>query len=249
MEESAYIGGVVAGLAFLVAGVRLSRLSLRTGEAPERLLGATFLLWSVSYFVWELPIVLANESMMLPCFVAGRLLNIFGIVTFVLFLRLVFRSQERWAWWLVAGLTLSLLIGFGGSISLGDWEGVDPLGNPWWWMEASASIASVVWMACEGLSQYRMARQRLRLGLCDPLVCNRYLLWGLAGVTWTIWEVSSTAQAIEYQVTQVWSAIMDSLVGGLEVGAIALIWLVFFPPAVYRRWIDRAAPAATATGD
>ena len=66
-------------------------------------------------------------------------------------------------------------------------EGVDPLGNLWWWLEALASVTSVVWMGCEGLSQYRMARQRLRLGLCDPLVCNPYLLWGLAGVTWTIW--------------------------------------------------------------
>jgi len=104
-------------------------------------------------------------------------------------------------------------------------------------------------MSHEGLSQYRLARQRLRLGLCDPLVCNRYLLWGLAGVTWTTWEVAVIAQSIEYRVTQMWSATMDSLVGGLQVGAIALIWLVFFPPAVYRRWIDHAAPAAVATGD
>ena len=45
MEESAYIGGVIAGLAFFIAGFRLVRLSVRTGEAPERLLGATFLVW------------------------------------------------------------------------------------------------------------------------------------------------------------------------------------------------------------
>ena len=248
MEAGAYIGGVIAGLAFLFAGVRLSRLSLRTGEAPERLIGATFLLWSVSYFVWEVPIMLGDESTVMPCFVAGRLLNIFGIVTFVLFLRLVFRSQERWAWWLVTGVTLSLLIGFGGSISVGDWEGVDPLGNPWWWLENLGSNASVIWMGYEGLSHYRMARQRLRLGLCDPLVCNRYLLWGLAGVIWAFWEVASTAQAIEYQVTQVWSATMDSLVGGIEIGVIAMIWLVFFPPAFYRRWINRDVVAGAAEG-
>ena len=68
----------------------------------------------------------------------------------------------------------------------------------------------------------------------------------MQGATWTLWEVASTAQLIEYQVLHVWSATMDSLVGGLEIGAIALIWLVFFPPAVYRRWINRAAPAAMA---
>jgi hypothetical protein len=202
------------------------------------------LVWGFSYFAWEIPIVLTDESLVRPFFVAERVLNDIGVVTFVLFTRLVFRSRERWAWWLVAGITLSQLIGVGGSISVGDWEGVNPLGNPWWWPEALAAIASVVWMGSEGFGQYRMARQRLRLGLCDPLVCNRYLLWGLAGATWTIWEVAATAQLIEYQVIQVWSATMDSLVGGLEVGAIAFIWLVFFPPAAYRRWINRAAPAA-----
>ena len=98
MEEGADIGGVIAGLAFLIAGVRLSRLSLQTGQAPERLLAVTFLVWSVSYFVWEIPIILGSESVTLPCFFAGRLLNDIGVVTFVLFLRLVFRSQERWAW-------------------------------------------------------------------------------------------------------------------------------------------------------
>ena len=39
---------------------------------------------------------------------------------------------------------------------------------------------------------------------------------------------------------------MDSLVGGFEVGAIALIWLVFFPPAVYQRWINRTATLSLA---
>ena len=49
MEESAYIGGVVAGIGFLIAGVRLYRLSVRTSEASERLLGVAFLVWSLSY--------------------------------------------------------------------------------------------------------------------------------------------------------------------------------------------------------
>jgi hypothetical protein len=247
MDESSYIGSVIAGLAFLVAGVRLGRLSLRTREAPERLLGVTFLLWGAAYFVWMLPVALADESMTLPCFAASRLFNVFGVVTSALFMRVVFRSHERWAWWLVAGLTFCLLVGLGGSISVGDWEGVDPY-NPWWWLEKSAAVVSVLWICFEGFSQYRMARQRLRLDLCDALVCNRYLLWGLVGAIWTIWEVAAVVQLIEYQITQVWSATMDLLVGGLEIGAIALIWLVFFPPAAYRRWINRAAVAHTAEG-
>jgi hypothetical protein len=248
VDEGAYIGGLIAGLAYLIMGVRLSRLGLRTGEAPERLLGVTFLVWGVSYLLWALPIALSNEAIAVPCFAAGRLLNDIGVLTSALFMRLVFRSRERWAQWLVAGVALGLLVGLAGSISVGDWAGFDPFVSYWWWLERSAAVVSVLWISFEGFSQYRMARQRLRLDLCDPLVCNRYLLWGVVGATWTTWEVAAIVQSIEYEITQVWSATMDSLVGGLEIAAIALIGLVFFPPAVYRHWINRVDVADAAGG-
>jgi hypothetical protein len=78
------------------------------------------------------------------------------------------------------------------------------------------------------------------------MVCNRYLLWGLTGVVWMVYEFAAVVQHIEYEVTQVWSAPMDAVEGALELTAIALIWLVFFPPTFYRRWIEGAALAATA---
>ena len=53
-------------------------------------------------------------------------------------------------------------------------------------------------------------------------------------------------QQIEYEMTQVWSASMDGVVALVELGAIALIWLVFFPPTFYRNWINRVAPVAKA---
>jgi hypothetical protein len=39
---------------------------------------------------------------------------------------------------------------------------------------------------------------------------------------------------------------MDVLVAGVEIAAIAMIWLVFFPPAFYRSWIHGGAPVARA---
>jgi hypothetical protein len=39
---------------------------------------------------------------------------------------------------------------------------------------------------------------------------------------------------------------MDGLVGMIELTAIALIYLVFFPPAFYRHWINRATPTLEA---
>jgi hypothetical protein len=130
MKESAYIGGVAAGLAFLIAGTRLLRLSVQTGEAPERLLGATFLLWSLSYLFSGLGIALGSESLITPFMFIGHLIVIVSDITFE------------------------------------------------------------------------------RIG--------------------------------------VWSATLDSLVGTLELTAIALIWLVFFPPHFYQRWIDDSVRTALA---
>jgi putative Ca2+/H+ antiporter (TMEM165/GDT1 family) len=247
MEDSAYIGGAIAGLFYLIAGIRLMRLSLRTGETPEQLLGVTMLVWSLSYLTWQLPIALGDDWMSLQLFFAGHISEDIGTITFALFLRLVFRSQERWANWLVATVAGCAVFGVIGSAWVGDWEALLPLSNPWWWLESLAFPITVVWMGFEGLHHYRMARQRVRLGLCEPLVCNRYLLWGLTGVAWTIYQVVMIVQQIEYERTQVWSASIDAAVGVIELVAVALISLIFFPPGFYQRWIDRIASAREVT--
>jgi hypothetical protein len=244
MEDNAYIGGAIAGLVYLVAGFRLVRLSFQTREAPERLLGVTFLVWSVSYLFWQLGIALGNESLVTPFMFIGHLTNEAGDLTFLLFMRIVFRSVDRWALWFVMGLALCTLIGLGGSVWVGDWESTRPLSNPFYWAEIVVGTGLVVWIAAEGLHHYRMARQRLRLGLCDPLVCNRYLLWGLTGVVWFFIDALVIVNDVSFELTGVWPATLDIAIGASELGAIALIWLVFFPPRFYQRWIGDAAGTA-----
>ena len=56
MEGHAYIGELIAGIVYLIAGARLLRLGQRTGELPERLLGATFLAMGVSAVCYVLPV-------------------------------------------------------------------------------------------------------------------------------------------------------------------------------------------------
>jgi hypothetical protein len=248
MEDNAYIGGAIAGFVYLIAGARLIRLSIKTSELPERLLGATFLVWSVSYLFWQLAIALGNESLVTPFLFIGHLAAEAGQLTFLLFMWLVFRRRERWALWLVAGLALCSMIGVGGSIWVGDLESTSPLSNPFYWMEILSGTGLEVWTLAEGFNHYRMARQRLRLGLCDPLVCNRYLLWGLTGLIWTILEVVIVANDIVYELTGVWVATMDYLLAGLELGAIAMIWLVFFPPRFYQQWVGNTAETVQAGG-
>ena len=247
MEIYAYhIGYSVATLVHLIVGVRLFALSARSAQTLDRLLSVAFLFWALSYLIYGVPwILLRDEELIPPGFTFGSMFTLhLGTITFACFTRAVFRNRERWALWLVAGMTACLIVGVAGSVWVGDWEGEYPLSHPWWWVARVGSAAPYVWMGAEGLTQYVKARRRRQLGLCAPRVCNRYLLWGLAGALWLIVEVVEGAEYIVYESTGQWSDPLAALVGLFEAVPSGIIWLVFFPPAFYRRWIDRLATVA-----
>ena len=52
--------------------------------------------------------------------------------------------------------------GVAGSISVGDWEGIRPLSNPWWWLNWTAGAVAMSWVGVEGFIQYPKARQSMR---------------------------------------------------------------------------------------
>ena len=249
MEAVAYLESVIAGLIYLVAGARLYRFSVRTGGAPERLLSVSLVLWGFCFPLYDLPYALLDESMLTPFSFASRIVLHMGTIAFLLFTRKVFRSRERWATWLVAGTIVCLVAGVGGSARVGDWEGFYPLSNPWYWLEWVGRTAPMAWMGIEGFVQYRRARPRRRLGLCDPLVCNRFLLWSLTGMLWVFLELVIIAQNIDYEINQRWTSSLDFAVSLLELLPVVVIWFVFFPPVSYRNWIaNRAAIADAAEG-
>ncbi len=245
MDEFFYTGTAISGLLYLFAGVRLLRLGMRTSEAPEYLLGAVFLLWSLFYYLEILPYLLDDVSLYTPLFFLGRTVTTAATILCALFIRRVFRSEDAWSGWLIAGTAFCSIVGLGGSIAIGDWGGVRPLFNPWYWVEVVGITAPFFWLAAESLGQYGKARRRLRLNLCKPMVCNRYLLLGLAGVVWVVVEVVAVVQNIELQLTQGQSAPLDILLMTTELISITIVWFAFFPPAAYRRWIQRAAPAVS----
>ena len=250
MEEYAYyIGFSIAGLVNLIVGVRLLALSVRNAQTPECLLSVAFLFWALSYLLYGAPCVfLRDEALIPPLFLFGSLLTLhLGTITIAVFTRAVFRNQERWALWLVAGMVGCLIVGVAGSVWEGDWGGEYPLSHPWWWVARVGSAAPYVWMGTESLAQYVKARRRRQLGLCTPQVCNCFLLWGLAGALWVILEVVEGVDYIVYQSTGQWSDSLFVLTGCFEAVPAGFIWLVFFPPTFYRNWICRLATIADAT--
>ncbi len=245
MEENAYIGSVFAGLAYFAVGARLVRLGIRTRSASEWLLGLTFIMWALSYVPWVIAVAFqgqfALESQIL---IASRLATTLGGVGIAIFPLLAFRRGSTWAKWLSTSIAICLIVGTAGSIWGGDPEGVEPLTNFWWWLEWIGQIAPAIWIGVEGLHHYGTTRPRVRLGLCEPIVGHRFLLWGIAGLFWTLLDFVIVGQYVEFWATHAWSATLDKLVGFCEIAALAMIWLAYFAPAAYQRRINASAPCA-----
>ncbi len=234
------VGNAIAWFAYLYVGVRLYALSRRTRQRPEFLIAATFLFWVLSYLFYDIPYAFVLADELVPAFCSYAALITLGVanVAFAFFIRSVFRPDARWATGLVAAIVGSIVAGVAGSAWVGDWEGIHPLANPWYWVEFFGGFAPSVWMSVEGFVQYSKMRRRLKIGLCEPMACHRFLLWGAAGVLWMILEAVVTANDFVYALTGKWSLMLDFGVAVFEAAPVVIIWLVFFPPAFYCRWIE-----------
>jgi hypothetical protein len=245
VEGSAYIGSAAAGLVYFVLGARLVRLGIRTRSAAEGLLGLSFLIWMLSYALWVITVAgQVQPALESQLHIGSRLATNLGGVGFAFFPFLVFRRGQTWAKWLSASIAICLIFGSAGSGWAGDPEGLEPLTNVWWWFDWIGEIAPAIWIGVEGLHHYGTTRTRVRLGLCEPIVGHRYLLWGIAGVFWTLLDFVIVGQYVEFWATHSWSATLDRFVGFCEIAALTMVWLAYFTPAAYQRKIN--APAVSA---
>jgi hypothetical protein len=208
------------------------------------MLGLALFLWGLSYVCWQIPIATANQPLTQPLFFMGRIFTHAGTIFFAFFVRISFRHQSRWAKYLVYAIALSLFAGVAGSIGVGDWEGIRPISNSWWWLDWAGGTVATIWISVEGFLEYPKARKRMQLGHCDSLTCNRFLLWGIVGIVWTLYYGVFLYQTVEFEASQAWSTGLDRAIGAVEATGIALVLLIFFPPRFYQRWIGGTAPAA-----
>ena len=240
MGADLYIFSVIAALAYLAVGIRLFALSRSTRGRPEYLLALNYLCTGVSYCLYEFPILFEFDHTW--TLIAARIIYSVGIVPLLLFTRDVFRGDVRWANALVWTTALVLFCGVFFSTLDGDIEGLI-VSSVWFWCDWIGYTAPYIWISAEALIAYSAARKRQRVGLCKPEVPNRYLLWALFGILTTLAGIALIPLYLEYATTQVWPRWGDYTSGGLEAAATVALWFVFFPPAFYRRWVNRAAAA------
>lgn len=233
----------------LVVGGRLLLLAYRHRALPELLLGAAFLVGPLSGALSQyihapsFPHSAQTRGLLLLVNYIGGMA---GVILSAGFVMLVFRRGRAWA------LALMLAIGAAAvGLILWTWSigtfatGIEIAGQRA--ILSSVSLPATLWAAIESLSHYRLLRRRIRLGLSDPLVANRILLWGVGACCGTgilIGYLPVIMLPAEHHWTQ-----LDLLnIGMLGAVATVVYGFAFFPPRGYADWLRRRAASANRSG-
>jgi len=257
------IGGLVVLSNLLlsaVIGVRLLRLARRSGAGPEVWLALYFLVGVVlgmglSNFVY---MSWVDPEMALPTNVTSVLnaLYIFGttagMACLYVFTWLTFRRDEAWARTLVGVIGVVMVCGYVGIWLSGDFE-LSMCPGVAYWITWAARTSVFLWLLIESYRYWGMLRRRLRVGLADALVANRFLLWGIwSSVMLTtgmidplvrIWLVSRVGFEAQWNPEMEASAVfvLVTASSGLLVFAVITLYLTFFPTQGFRRWVEERA--------
>jgi hypothetical protein len=231
---------IVASIVGLL-GVRMLWLGVRGRTLPETWIGLFFVATGAGA---ELALHAIDGSvdpaLSTSLMLAGAPMLTLATVSGYAFTYTVFRRGDSFALAIVVAGTLLAL--------WGTWHQLrGPNGAPD--LEALSDefllgrAACFAWGAYEAVRAYRMARRRLALGLADPVVTNRFLLFGIwfgvmgvMPITLALSRLYGGAEAL-----QIATDVGPKIVGVIMIAALVL---TFFPPRSYLDWVAASARGA-----
>jgi hypothetical protein len=242
----------VAGLGFgaffvssLAIGLRLVWLARRNRGLPELLIGLGILgIGPAGFAMTVFALLLGRDrpGLVFAALVTAQLAIAAGAVAAYVFTWKVFRRESVLARAAVYAATALFAVAFAGRLAAGSYT--LPLRLDAWSHLSSANvIACLLWGSFEALRYHARMRRRVRLGLADPVLANRFLLWGLgigsAGVGSAIGNVVMIATGSG--LGELDGVTLSNSMFGLA--SAVLMWIAFLPPARYRRWLEARAAA------
>jgi hypothetical protein len=240
---------LAATLAFIVAGgvvgARLLLMARRTRQTAELCLGlALFSIAGLAY-----PLILAAgvdpTGVKRGVSAAGVALLCFGWSCYWLFTWTTFRRESA-----IARAITFLAIAAGAFFT--GWrivrlatEDAAILQGPSLDGLGTLVLAMVVylWTSIESFRYGAMLKRRVRLGLADPTVANRFLLWGLMGVSSFLSLVVPLGAPFLPRTPEI-VTLSRLTVGVAGTACATLLYLAFLAPRSYLDWVRRRAAAA-----
>ena len=240
---------VYLGVAFVLATHLLGRARRRRDLAPfllgVNLLGAMGFGYLLCAAGMAAALLSGDAS---PRLVAGLLgtgysATIVGLVAALLFQWRVFWPGARWPLALMALFLAAMLAGLAGyaasgALATGRYSG------GWVWLLYAAMLAANLWVGIEPLVYHAKLRKRIPLGLAEPLVADRFLLWGLGSlaraaliVVGPLAELALDRLGPEARAS--FSSVVLVLAALLGLATSVAYWLTFNPTGTYVRWVER----------
>ena len=224
------IAFVIAAVVTLV-GLHLAVRSLVRRAAPEFALGVSVALLQPGIVLTGYALQASKPELFpvsLGCVTAGTA----GIA---LFAQLTFRPRVAWARGLVVVLIAFLCYGHTLQVPL-----LQATGEPHF-VYLSARLLLLGWAAFETLRHRALYARRELIGLFNPVVANRFLLFG-------IWTLLMALNAVGTMLIVVlgqhfglldWRSWTFGVARGVSLFLLIAMWLIFFPPDNYLAWIER----------
>jgi hypothetical protein len=228
-------------------GLRLLAVARRTREWPEWAVGIALLCYAtVAQALRVVTLTLPDDASfaLQVGLVAVRMAAFAGTLAGLsIFNWRVYGPESAWRRGLATGLAglgavsaVFIVAGFASFLRGG------PPAPAFWRVALSAAfLAAFAWTSIESLRYYGLMRRRLALGLADPVIVNRFLVWGAGAGLSTALTVVPVLSSMAGRVDDPLAGMATAAAGVLN----ALVWsLTFTPPRAYVRWIASRNRAA-----
>ncbi len=249
--------GIVAGLgqavylvvAFVLAWHLLARARRNRDMAPF-LLGIQLLFaMGFGYMLCAAGMGLAllsktpSTSLVEALLASGYGCTIVGLFAALWFERRVFWPEARWPIALIAGLTGAMAVGWLGAAASGGFE-TGSYASGWVRLLTAGMLGTNLWVGIEPLVYHRKLAKRVPLGLAEPLVADRFLLWGLGSLARAaLILLGPLAEAqlavLGGEARNSFTASTLVIASGLGLATSIAYWLTFNPTPAYVRWVER----------
>jgi hypothetical protein len=246
----------VSTLAFIVVGsfvgLRILLRARRTRGFPEIMLGAgLFSFAGVAQPCLLLSAALGSNgeqsAIAIVLVLASNLATAFTAIALLLFSWRTFRPEAPWGAVIVAAGSATALLGCVGTsfVTLtGDIVAAPAEAGRW---IAASSISYAIafgWTGIESIAYWIKLRRRARIGLVDPVLSNRFALWGVGCAI--AFGIDVVLGVLALSGTDFLREAAPRLLISTSGMVNAIVWfLSFTPPESYARWIaSRTVPAS-----
>ena len=238
---------LLCALVGTVVGLKLLGIAARSRKLPEFAIGAGLF----AYAALGQPSLLVQQALGEETSLGLRMaISVVRVLAFYatllglsVFTWQVFGAESRWRQALAFGVLVTALV----SAALTTWAT---------WLKLSAGVPLDLagrigmtphfafvfgWVALESLRYHALMRKRQVLGLADPVVTNRFLVWGAGEAVSSLLVLALFGTMISRADITMGDPLISMFVTLAGLVNALVWWLSFTPPAGYLRWIRGSA--------